>query len=163
MDFVMRFRFKKAYFPSATINGRTYQHANTNLYYQYPVREARLGGGEYCVKVTVEDVQCPKAFFPQMYVRDHDDEWVVHARMVPVSWEKEVVKLCNPWAKTRPLPQFLSKALLSVPFIKKQLWYRGERKPFTDPFLKRINPLACPIVKLNQGEELLWKVKVDLV
>jgi len=158
MDFVVRFRFKKEFFPNAEINGMHYQHKNSNLYYQFPVREAQLTGSRYRVKVSIDEVTCPEVFSPQMYVRDYEDEWVVHARMVPVSWEKEVIKLCNRWAHTRPLPQFFSNALLKVPFIKRQLWYRGERKPFTGPIMRRINPLACPIVKLGQGEVLFWKV-----
>jgi len=162
MDFVMRFRFKKSYFPFAMIDGKKFQHANTNIYYQYPVREASLEGEKYQITLNVEEVQCPESLSPYMYVRDHEDEWVVHARMLPVNWDKEVVKLCNPWAKTRPLPQVLSNFLLAVPAIKKSLWYRGEKKPFTNRIMRRINPLACPIVKLKQGEELLWKVKVEI-
>ncbi len=162
MDFVMRFRFKKDFFQKAVIAGKAYEHQKTNKYYQYPVTEAKLIGDRYCMDLHVIDSRCPSSMKPFLYVRDYEDEWVVHARMLPTSWDKEVIKLCNRWAKTRPIPQLLSKVLLRIPGVKNALWYRGERKEFTDPLLKRINPLACPLVKLPKGETFFWEVGVTI-
>ncbi|GAB4227868.1 MAG: hypothetical protein Tsb0021_04980 [Chlamydiales bacterium] len=161
MDFVMRFRFRKEFFSKAFIEQRQLSHRNTNIYYQYPVNEVTLEGKKQRVSVKIEDFLCPSSLKPCMYVRDDREEWVVHARMVPQAWDKEVIKLCNSWAKTRPLPQAISNILLAIPWIKRNLWYRGERKPFRNFFMRRLNPQACPITKISQGGELIWQLTVN--
>jgi len=162
MDFVLRFRFKQQHFKHASIAGRSLQHADTNLYYQYPVDLALLTGAKYRATITVKQKQHPDSLAPLLYVRDAPGEWVVHARMLPKVIDKEVIKLCNRWAKTRPLPNWLGRALLAVPSIKNALRYRGERAPFQGPFLKRMNPQGCPLVRLEKGEILYWKLSCQI-
>src|SRR6185295_12854347 len=42
LDFVLRFRFAKKFFDYSEIAGRRFRHQNTNLYHEYPVKQARL-------------------------------------------------------------------------------------------------------------------------
>ena len=162
MDFVMRFRFRKKFFEKALIAGEIFSHKNTNIYYQYPVKEAALIGDTYSVKIEAEKAECSEKMRPHMYVRDAENEWVVHARMLPSTADKQVIKLCNPWALSYPLPQFISKPILSIPFIKKELWYRGERQHYTNRIVRRINPMAYPLVRMPKGTKLNWEVTVSL-
>lgn len=162
MDFVVRFRFKNAYFDKGLIDGKEYQHRNTNVYYQYPTDSLSLFGKKHSVKVSILDCHTPSSFTPQMYLRDHQGEWVVHARMLPNTHDKVVIKLCNPWYDTRPLPQFVSNAVLNIPGVKKALWYRCERDPYKGRVMRRINPQAIPIKWVPAGTKLLWKVQMQV-
>jgi len=164
MDFVMRFRFKKEFIEYAEIAGRRYYHRNTNVYYQYPVDHIFLKGTGFDVKISVLDACVPLNMEPVMYVRDQQGEWVVHVRMVPREWDKEVIKLCTTWAATRPLPQCVSKPLLSIPRLKEALWYRGERSPFKSRVLRRLlNPTAFGMVSVPKGNRLMWNVKMEII
>jgi hypothetical protein len=164
MDFVMRFRFKKEFIEYAEIADRRYYHHNTNVYYQYPVNRVYLQGKGFGIEISVLDQIVPEKMEPVMYVRDHKDEWVVHVRMVPKSWDKEVIKICTAWAGTRPLPQFISRTLLAVKSIKEALWYRGERAPFKSRIVRRLlNPAAFGMVRIPKGSKLMWHVKMEIV
>lgn len=160
MDFVMRFRFRKEYFQSAEIAGRTFQHRASDVYNQYSVRNARLNGRNFSVRVEIEESQSGSAMTPMLYLRDHADEWIVHARMIPVQYHKEVIKICNSWAGTRPIPLWLSRALLTVPRIRSFLWYRNEQKPYPRVIRRLLNPNAFPMAFLPRGESLFWKVRM---
>lgn len=161
MDFVLRFRFKKELFPLASIAGQTFEHNNTNIYHQFETREATLKGPQGEIKIRVEDVFCPPSFIPHLYVRDRGDEWIVHARLLPASWDRETIKLCNSFFKTSPLPQFLSRLFLAIPAVRKALWYRGERAPFKGKILRWLNPNAFAFCTLPRGEKLSWKVRMS--
>ena len=130
MDFVMRFRFRKVFFEYAEIAGNRYSHKNTNVYYQFPVDRVHLKGHSFGVEIRIKDALVPEQMTPCMYVRDHGDEWVVHARMLPTVPCKNVIKLCNRWTGTRPLPQWLSDILLASTKLKAALWYRSELSPY---------------------------------
>lgn len=164
MDFVMRFRFKKEFIEYAEISDEKYFHNNTNVYYQYPVDKVFLKGKGFDVNISIIDKIVPEKMEPVMYVRDNKDEWVVHVRMVPKSWDKEVIKICTAWAGTRSLPQFISKPLLSIKAIKNALWYRGERSPYKCRIFRRfINPCAFGMVKVKENSKLMWQVKMEIV
>jgi hypothetical protein len=163
MDFVMRFRFRKECFASAEIAGRRLQHRASDVYHQYPVRAARLNGGDLSVHVEIEGARHPDAFEPQLYVRDHANEWVVHARMIPRKVHKEVIKICNGWAGTRALPAWASRATLALPGARSLLWYRNERKPYPRVVRRLFNPNAFPMALLCKGESLAWTVRMDVI
>jgi hypothetical protein len=163
MDFVLRYRFKKEFIEYAEINNKKYFHQNTNIYYQFPVNKVFLKGKGFDIKLTIIDSIVPNKMKPVMYVRDNRDEWVVHVRMIPKKWDKEVIKICTGWAGTRPLPQKIAKTLLKWKWLKKQLWYRGERKPYSCRlFRKFINPCAFGMVKVKKDSKLMWKVKLEI-
>ena len=164
MDFVMRFRFKKEFIKHVDIAGHRYCHNNTNVYHQYPVDYVFLKGNAFDVRISVVDLIVPSKMEPVIYARDHQDEWVVHVRMIPREWDKEVIKLCTAWAATKPLPQWISKPLLGIPRIKEALWYRGEQRPFKSWFMRRmLNPNAFGMVCLPKGERLMWNVKMEII
>jgi hypothetical protein len=164
MDFVMRFRFKKELIEYAQIDNKIYYHNNTNIYHQYPVDSVYLQAKGFGINISVLDKIVPNTMEPVMYVRDNKDEWIVHVRMVPKEWDKEVIKICTAWAATRPLPQFISKPLLAIKYVKNALWYRGERAPFKNIVIRRfLNPAAFGMVKVPKGSNLMWHVKMEIV
>ncbi len=162
MDFVMRFRFKKKFIKHAEIADKKIIHNNTNVYNQYPVNKVVLQGSDYKIKIDITNSTVPEKMKPFMYVRDADDEWVVHVRMLPEDWDKEIIKVCNRWAQTRPLPLWMSRVILNIPSLKKHLWYRNEVNPYKNPVLKRMNLNAFPMVKLLKGDCLMWEVNFNI-
>ncbi len=163
MDFVLRYRFKKEFIEYAKIADKIYYHNNTNVYYQYPANKVFLKGKGFDINISIEDSIVPDKMQPVMYVRDNNDEWVVHIRMIPKKWDKEVIKICTRWAETRPLPQKLSNLLLKWKWLREQLWYRGERKPYKCRLFRRfVNPCAFGMVKIEKNSKLMWKAKMEI-
>lgn len=165
MDFVMRFRIKKEFIEYALIANQKFFHVDSNIYHQYPVDQVLLKGVEKDLffKILIEDKSVPRGMSPYMYVRDRGDEWIIHVRMLPASYDKKVIKLCNSWYKTRPLPKLVSNLLLKNPKIENQLWYRGEFSPFSSKLMRFLNPAAFPMVKLKKGTELMWDVSFKIL
>ena len=163
MDFVMRFRFKKNDIEYAEINKKKIYHNNTNVYYQFPVNNVFLKGYTFSINISILDCSVPDKMEPVMYVRDHGDEWVVHVRMIPKQWDKEVIKICTSWAGTRPLPQILTRILLKSDTLRNSMWYRGERAPYKNRLFRRlINPMAFGMVNVPKNKKLMWKVKLEI-
>lgn len=163
MDFVMRYRFKKEFFQYAVINNKIIEHKCSNIYFQYPVKTVSLIGEKYNISIKIIDYYCSEFMNPYMYVRDHEDEWVVHVRMIPINWEKIVIKLCNNWYKTKPLPQRFSNIILKSNRLKQYLLYHNEKTPYNNCILKIINPNAFPMIKLCKGSKIKWDVNLDIV
>lgn len=156
MDFVLRYRFLAESFPMGYIAGRILPFAGSCIYHQYPVDRAVVGNVRYSIHVEVVGKTVPAAMQGNVYLRDGEDAWVLHLRMLPVAWEKEVIKLCSRWFGTRPLPQRVSQPLLRVPRVKKTLWYRGEQRPWRNRIACVFSPNAYPLVRLKKGEILQW-------
>jgi len=83
--------------------------------------------------------------------------------MLPTEWSKEVIKLCNSWYKTRPLPEIVSRRLLKYGFVRDSLWYRNEVKPYKSFFMRFVNPNAYAIAQLRKGERMVWKVEMKVL
>jgi|Deesub1362A_J573_1020465.scaffolds.fasta_scaffold02604_6 hypothetical protein len=147
MDFVSRFQFKKKFFEKAIINDIELIHKNTNLYYQFPVDEVKLIGKDFDVVVKVREVITSEKFKLHMYARDSGDVWVVHARLFPYKWDKEIIKVCRSWYN-KAIPQKIANILLKVDVIRDFLWYRGERKQANFP----LN--AYGLVRFEKGSKL---------
>lgn len=158
MDFVMRFRFTGR-FRVGYINDQVIPYRNSHIYHQFPVDTAALGDDDYTIRVTVIDRLLPDSMRGFMYLRDGEGYWVLHVRMLPQVWDKEVIKLCTRWFQTKPIPTWLSRPLLSIPGVKRALWYRGERKPYRNPVARLFSPNAYPMVRLREGQVLRWDVK----
>lgn len=163
MDFVLRFRFLKDQFEYAEINDEKFYHRNTNIYNQHFVNKVFLKGKTNSIKISINDFLTHENFRPEMYVRDREDEWVVHVRMFPKKSDKDVIKLCSTFFMTRPIPHFLTKLILSFSRLRKSLWYRGESSPFKSRIMRSINPNAFALVKLAKGEKLMWDVDMDII
>lgn len=157
MDFVMRFRFKKSHFDYAEIAGQKIFHQNSNVYHQYPVDEAWLHGKNYRVKLKILEVIHDDKFSPYLYVRDYQDEWIVHIRLLPSATEKMVIKLCNRWSQTKPLSPFLNHELLKKKWIQNYLLYRSERRPYQNKLMRVICPNAFPLVCVAPHQNLMIK------
>lgn len=164
MDFVVRYRFTKRAFHHAYIGDRVLEHHNTNIYYQYPVTSAALYGEEFAVDVTMHDVEMAGIFSPFMYVRDWQDEWIVHCRLLPKVVAREVVKLNAPWYN-RALPESLGNTLLRFPVFKKRFWYRAEKKRYAawDIASRFFRPSAYPLAMLKKGQRLKIVSSCDVI
>lgn len=162
MDFVMRFRFLKSKFDSATIDGRTFTHRNTNIYNQYKCNKVTLIGKNNTIEINIKSSHTDGGLIPHMYVRDRGDEWIVHCRMLPSTSHKDVIKLCNKWCRTSPIPQALTDLLLKIKKIRAGLWYRGERSPFTSRIMRVLNPNAFPMALVKEGSRIAWEVELSL-
>lgn len=163
MDFVLRFRFKQQLFQYACINEEQIYHSSSNIYHQYPVNNVMLHGDKYRVNISIEDCYCSEKMRPEMYVRDASNEWVVHARMMPNVDEVKIIKLCNAWYKTKPLPHGLNEILCSNKIIYDYLRYHNERQPYKSFIMQNINPNAFPMVWLEKGTKIYWKVKCSIL
>jgi len=163
MDFVVRMRFRKEFFHSGVIAGHTIKHRASDVYNQHSTRSAQLIGRTMTARVDVEESECGETMTPMLYIRDHADEWVVHARMIPRRIHKEVIKICNGWAGTRALPAWVSKGVLGVPGVRSFLWYRNEHKPYPRVVRRLFNPNAFPMALLAKGESLRWRIRVQFL
>lgn len=162
MDFVMRFRIKKEFVNYAIINDRKIYHTNSNTYYQYETDNVVLNGEKFDVIVSCNNVLKPPSMKLVMYVRDARDEWVVHIRLLPKIWDKEVIKLCNNWYNTQSIPRILSKSILINKSFKEYLWYHNEKSPYKSKLMKLINPNAFPMTKLSKGTKLEIAAKFEI-
>lgn len=164
MDFVLRYRVKKEFVDHALINGIKILHTNSNIYHQYAVNEVTLVGlDDLNYHFKIDEMKLAGGMTANMYVRDRGDEWIVHVRMMPTLYEKKVIKLCNSWAQTRPIPDWMTQILLKNNKIQNALWYRGESKPYTNRIMRIINPVAFGMAKLREGEMLKWKVIFEIL
>lgn len=163
MDFVQRYRFKKEFFDYAVIAGKKIIHSNSNIYYQFPVKDVLLQGKELAVKVSIKNAETASKFLPMMYVRDRGDEWIVHVRMIPILDSNIVIKLCSRFFKTSPLPPWLTSAILKVPGLKKALLYRSERSPYRSKIMNFFAPNAFPLVSLKKDEQLHWTSEMEIL
>lgn len=158
MDFVLRYRFVAAKFPCGYIAGHILPFAGSCVYHQYPVDTAAVGNDAYSIRIEVIGKTVPISMKGHVYLRDGEDAWVLHVRMLPAAWDKEVIKLCSRWFGTRPLPQWASMPLLRIPQVKEALWYRGERRPWRNRIACIFSPNAYPMVRIKKGEVLRWDV-----
>ncbi len=126
-DFVVRAVFSAESFTVAAIAGERFEHTGSNIYHQHPVRHATLSGSNGKLEIRVTESETLSAFEQVLYIRDAPEGWVVHARLIPkppyaLLW----VRWFNRFARLS-LPDWASRALLSVPGLKSRLWYAAER------------------------------------
>lgn len=160
MDFVARYRFKKQFVSKVLIAGRQLTFKNSNVYHQYEAQNVVLVSDEFNMLIQILETDTSGKFTPMMYARDSGDEWIVHCRMIPQKWDKEVIKLCVGWYN-RAIPQWMSNILLSIFPLRSYLWYHGERKPYRFP-LNKASPNAFPIVKLETGQQLYLRTSFSI-
>jgi len=162
MDFVMRFRFKKEFIDYVEIDNNKIYFTNSNVYHQYPVNKVLLSGEHYDIEIKIMNSNTPKNMKNYIYARDNGSNWIVHIRMLPNEWDKEVIKLCNSWYDSQAINNKLSSFLLKFKNIKDFLWYHNEKKPYKNKILKFINPNAFPMVKLKANTNLMWNVETSI-
>lgn len=126
-DFVLRAVFSRDSFTEAEIGGTRFAHADHNLYHQFAVDNARLSGPGGTATIQVSEAATGPWFDQLLYVRDAPEGWVIHARLLPKPpYAKLWVRWFNRFARFS-LPDALSHALLSVPGVRRRLWYAAER------------------------------------
>ncbi len=163
MDFVIRFRFKKDFIKNAEIANNIFYHKNSNIYHQFQEKKVILTSNIGTIKISLIDSIIPSKMAHYVYVCDTSDEWVVHFRLLPIISDKEVIKICTNWAKTRPIPQSLSRLLLKNNKLKDSLWYRPERVPYRNKLVRRfLNISAYGMVELRKSSELMMAVQMDI-
>ena len=127
-DYVMRFKFDKESFDHGVISGKQIIHKNTNIWYQFPVRQARLCGKHGSVIFTVIDSITQEKFSQQLYIRDEPRFWIVHARLIPaepcdlywIRWTNRCFRMS--------LSDGWSRRILAWNWAKKKLWFLAERR-----------------------------------
>jgi hypothetical protein len=163
MDFVLRFRFKQAFFEDGLIDNKLFRSETLPIYHQYPVDSTEIRNAQYGIQVNIVDKLVPPDMKSVMYLKSAEGSWVIHARMLPHLWNKEVIKLCSSLFKTRTIPQLVANRLLKSTTVRKALWYRGERFPYRNRISGLFSPNAYPIAEMQKGTEMLWDVRCKIV
>lgn len=165
MDFVLRYRFSADCFDVGDINDKSFSYRGSNIYNQYQVSTVNLDGEKVSASVRLIGSSKRKDITPWMYLRDFNNEWIVHCRLLPSQnvFHKQIIKLNTSWYD-RAVPDVLSNCLLGNEKIKKYLWYKGETKRYSrlNPVMKYLlKPAAYPLFNLKKGEELYIRSAVD--
>ncbi len=142
MDFVMRFAFCRTAVTHAKISDKTISWDGANSYHQYSVQSVALLHPQGQIKIRVDAAEFPADWQQVMYVRcsPQEDAWIVHLRLLPRQWTREVIKLRLVGARHLVLPSALGRLLRLWPALEAHLRYAGEFKRFN---FGRIN--AIPI------------------
>ena len=153
----MRFCFSKESFDYAEIAGRRIRHTNSNVWHQYPVTEVILQNKDTRLSVKVVGVvESAGKFKQEMYVRDEPDHWIVHARLMPIEpYALYWIRWSNRFFRLSFGAHF-SSLLLSIPPLKKMLWYLAERNGGSPNI--QAQGLAC----LTNGDVLSLDTIVDI-
>lgn len=162
MDFVIRYRFIRELFDQGEISGQTILHKNSNIYYQYPVSHVTLVGGRL-VHIQLTSSATISKTNPYMYIRDYKNEWIVHARILPTEFCREIVKLNTLWFN-RALPDPVGHFLLDIPYLKNAIWYRSERAPYPKWHVigKVFKPVAYGLFMLQKGKKIYIESSMEL-
>lgn len=155
MDFVVGYSFPKTWFDSAIINNQKIIHQDSRRRHQHPVTQAILISS-FNQKITIDFVvQTANLLTPVMYVRDFKDSWIIHCRLLPKNYDKEIIKINFP-LKYQAIPQQLSDYILKNYKIKKYLWYRAETKPYSiwNLLFKYFRPSAYPLVLIPKNKTI---------
>jgi len=142
MDFVMRFAFRRTAISHAEIAHETILWDGTNTYHQHPAQNVTLFHGQGQIKICVDAAECPPDWQQVMYVRcsPQEDAWIVHLRLLPRQWPREIIKLRLVGARHVVLPSAVGRLLKLWPRLEAHLRYAGEFKRFN---FGRVN--AIPI------------------
>jgi hypothetical protein len=160
MDLVMRFVFRRSVVRRAEITGRQIIWDGANYYHQYQTDWILLYLDRYKLRIRLMDSRYPADWRLCMYVRcsPREDAWVVHIRLLPVVWRREIVK----WRCIRShhvvLPELLSRQVLKVPGLAQHLRYAGERNRFLG---SRVN--AYPLALIPKGMVITLRARVDVL
>lgn len=142
MDFVLRFAFRRALINQADIAEQTITWEGSNYYHQFPVQTVTLHCPKGKIEIKVDAAEFPPDWRQVMYVRcsPQEDAWIVHLRLLPQQWPREVIKLRLVGAHHLVLPSSVGHLLRRWPRLEQHLRYAGEFKRFN---FGRIN--AIPI------------------
>jgi hypothetical protein len=160
MDLVMRFAFRRQAVRAAEIAGRTITWDGANLYYQYEVRRVLLRLDRRQLRISVRDREYPPEWRLSMYVRcsPTEDAWVVHVRLLPSEWRREIIKLRWLGSRHFVFPERVSGGLLRIGPLARHLRYAGEQKRLLG---SRLN--AYPLLLIPRGTVIELKAEAELL
>ena len=153
-DAVIRLVFDKNAIRHGRIAGKTFHHTDSDKYRLYPTKLVELVGQDYTtISVTLDHTDGADRFDPYMYLRDRDDHWIIHARLLP---RDPVDTVWLRWANrffTLSAPSSLSRVLWRISPVKKLIWRLRERMGRHCPEIQ-----AVPLSRLKAGQYLTMEV-----
>jgi len=153
-DAVIRLVFDKAAIKHGRIADKTVHHTNSDKYRLYPTNKVTLIGKDgTTISVSLDHADGAGRFDPYMYLRDRDDHWIIHARLLP---RDPVDQVWLRWANrlfTLSAPDWFSALLWRMPPLKKLLWRLRERMGRHCPEIQ-----AVPLNRLKAGQSLSMEV-----
>ncbi len=152
-DFVCRFVLWKNIFARAEISGKSFHHRNSNIWHQYPVGSATLFGDRLAVTVETLQWEGDAHFLRFAYVRDEPSGcWIVHVRLLPAREDLLWLRWDTRFGRLIDLQGRVARALLSLPPLKRRLWYMAERRG------GRPQLQAQPLAVLPEGTRISMEV-----
>ncbi len=153
-DAVIRLVFDKTAIKHGCIADKTVHHTDSDKYRLYPTNEAELIGQDCAtISVTLDHADGAGRFDPYMYLRDRDDHWIIHARLLP---SDPVDQVWLRWANrlfTLSAPGWFSALLWRMPAFKRLIWRLRERMGRHCPEIQ-----AVPLNRLKAGQSLSMEV-----
>lgn len=160
MDLVMRFVFRRSVVRQAEIADRQIVWDGADYYHQYETQQALLYLDRYKLEIRLMDSHYPPAWRLWMYVRcsPREDAWVVHIRLLPAIWRREVLKCRCIGSYHVVFPEILSRQVLKIPGLAQCLRYAGERNR---RFGSHLN--VYPLALISKGTTITLQAKVDVL
>jgi hypothetical protein len=153
-DAVIRLVFNKDGIEHGIIAGQTFRHTNSDKYRLHPVKQAELishSGHRATINLTGSDGA--GRFAPYLYLRDRDDHWIIHARLLPMD---RVDQVWLRWANrlfTLSAPDGLARWLWNIGPARRTLWRLRERLGRHCPEIQ-----AVPLNRIEPGQSLSLEV-----
>lgn len=153
-DAVIRTVFDKSNIKHGFIADQTIPHTNSDKYRLRKTDHVKLvskGGQVVTVRLTKSDGV--GRFQPYLYLRDRDDHWIIHARMLPI---EPVDQVWLRWANrffTASAPDAIARLLWKFKPTQKLLWRLRERLGRSCPEIQ-----AVPLNILKSGQSLSMEV-----
>lgn len=127
-DMVVRFVFKKEFVKKISFGECEYHHEGSNRWNQQDESTADLHLMDGIATITIESSDCADGSKAVMYIRDFEDQWVVHCRIFPLdssdfTWLRWMHRF-----GTWEAPTFVTIAIRKfLPKLWNRLWYLSER------------------------------------
>lgn len=152
VDVVNRCRFPEQVFEFGEVAGTQVFKDHSYYYHQQPVTEARLSGRKVLAEIKVVELQAPPSLSLFTYIKSTETEWIVHARLLPRRFKREVLK----W-NGRPLFERITDPLLRGTPLGKLTRYAGEFNRY--PGSRRLQ--SFPMALLPVGTEIKMTIEVN--
>ncbi|OSQ39753.1 hypothetical protein [Thalassospira mesophila] len=153
-DAVIRLVFDKTAIDHGMIANQKYHHRNSDKYRLFPTRQVQLHTrDDRKIDVTLDHAEGAGRFAPYMYLRDRDESWIIHARLLPIA---PIDDIWLRWANrlfTLTCPQKLARLIWKAPGGKAILWRLREKWGRHAPEIQ-----AVPLNILKPGQSLYLEV-----
>lgn len=153
-DAVIRTVFDKSNIKHGMIANQTIPHTNSDKYRLHKTDHAKLASkGGHVVTVRLTKSDGAGRFQPYLYLRDRDDHWIIHARMLPID---PVDQVWLRWANrffTASAPDAAARFIWKFKPTRKLFWLLRERLGRSCPEIQ-----AVPLNILKSGQSLSMEV-----